>query len=250
MVVRSQWSSGRVTGLYWGCKRAPGCEGTRRIRTPDSVRPVAHDASAQAIFDWESSRDGHLSHRSTVVAPPPPATGLRRLFGMMRSQPEVFDEPEWTPENASVGHFDSLVDHGFVILENRRLAMHARIDNLVVGPSGVFVVTRKAWSGQLMTTSDSVFVDGRERMGATDDVVRAATSFERALDYELKPLGIAVVPAVLFENATNKQFDAVVGKVIVGGTRGLPKVIRGRGEPVLGPETIVRLAVAADRLLD
>jgi len=250
MVVRSQWSSGRVTGLYWGCKRAPGCEGTRRIRTPDSVRPVTHDASAQAIFDWESSRDGHLSHRPSLVVAPPPATGLRRLFGRMRGQPELIDEPEWTPENASVGHFDSLVDHGFVILENRRLAMHSRIDNLVVGPSGVFVVTRKAWAGQLMTTSDSVYVDGRQRVGATDDVVRGASSFERALDYELKPLGLAVVPAVLFENATNKQFSAVVDKVLVGGTRGLPKVIRGRGEPVLGPETIVRLAVAADRLLD
>jgi hypothetical protein len=101
-----------------------------------------------------------------------------------------------------------------------------------------------------MTTSDSVFVDGRERLGATDDVVRAASAFERALDYELKPLGVAVVAAVLFENATNKQFSTVVGKVVIGGTRGLPKAIRGRGEPVLGPETIVRLAVAADRLLD
>jgi hypothetical protein len=55
---------------------------------------------------------------------------------------------------------------------------------------------------------------------------------------------------MLFENASNKQFEATVANVIVGGTRGLTKLIRGRGEPVLGPETIVRLAVAADRLLD
>jgi len=251
MVVRSQWAGGRVTGLFWGCRRAPGCEGMRRIKTPESIRPMAYDASSQAIFDWESSLDGHLSHRQQAVAPPPPSTGLRKLFGKVRTRPEPLDEPEWTPDNASVGNFDALVDYGFVVLENRRLlGAHARIDNLVVGPSGVFVVERKTWAGQVVTTTDSIFVDGRERVGPTDDVVRASAVFEQTLDYELKPLGIAVRPALLLENASNKQFEATVGKVIVGGTRGLPKLIRGRAEPVLGPETIVRLAVAADRLLD
>ena len=101
-----------------------------------------------------------------------------------------------------------------------------------------------------MTTSDSVFVDGRERVGATDEVKRAAAALDRTLDYELKPLGVGVKPALLFEAASNKLFEGTVAKVLVGGTRGLPKAIRGRGEPVLGPETIVRIAVAADRLLD
>jgi hypothetical protein len=251
MVVRAQWAGGRVTGLYWGCRRAPGCEGTRKIKSPDSVRPIAYDASSQAIFDWESSRDGTLSHRQLAVAAPPPATGLRGFFGKVRPKPEQFDEADWTPDNASVGHFDALVELGFVVLENRRLVgARARIDNLVVGPSGVFVVERKAWAGQVVTTTDSVFVDGRERVGATDDVVRASAAFEQTLDYELKPLGITIRPALLLENASNRQFEATVGKVLVGGTRGLLKSIRGRAEPVLGPETIVRLAVAADRLLD
>ena len=209
-----------------------------------------YDASAQAIFDWESSRDGHLSHRLPAMATPAPATGLRRLFGRGAARPEELED-EWAPDTASVGHFDSLVDHGFVILENRFLpSAHARIDNLVVGPSGVFVVERKAWAGQVVTTTDSVFVDGRSRVGALDEVVHAATAFEATLDYELKPLGLSVRAAILFEGALNKQFEATVGKVLVGGTRGLPKVMRGRGDPVMGPETIVRLAVAADRLLE
>ena len=81
-------------------------------------------------------------------------------------------------------------------------------------------------------------------------MITAANGFEQTLDYELRPLGISVRPALLFENATNKQFESTIGKVIVGASRGLPKVIRGREAPVLGPETIVRLAVAADRLLE
>jgi hypothetical protein len=251
MIVRAQWNGGHVTGLYWGCRRAPGCEGMRRIKSPDTIRPTTYDASAQAIFEWESARDGHLSHRSVAVPPPAPATGLRGFFGKVRAKPEVADEPEWTPDNASVGHFDALVDFGFVVLENRYLPLaRAAIDNLIIGPSGVFVVERKAWAGQVVTTSDSVYVDGRSRVGAIDEVITAANGFEQTLDYELRPLGISVKPALLFENATNKQFESTIGKVVVGASRGLPKVIRGREAPVLGPETIVRLAVAADRLLE
>jgi hypothetical protein len=59
-----------------------------------------------------------------------------------------------------------------------------------------------------------------------------------------------VRPAILFENASNKTVEGAVDKVLVGGTRGLPKLLRGSAEPVLGPETIVRLALAADRLLE
>jgi hypothetical protein len=192
-----------------------------------------------------------LSRRRITAAPSPAPTGLRRLFGRAKSRPDEIDEPEWSPENGSVGHFDSLVEFGFVVLENRALSSaRARIDNLVIGPSGVFVIERKAWPGQVMTTGESVFVDGRERVGWTDEAVRAAKALDQTLDYELKPLGLQVRPAVLFEGATNKQFDGTIGKVLIGGTRGLPKALRGRGEPIIGPETIVRLAVAADRLME
>jgi hypothetical protein len=101
-----------------------------------------------------------------------------------------------------------------------------------------------------MTSSDSVYVDGRLRVGATDNVTVAAAALDETLEFELKPLGITTRPAVLFDHATNRSFEGMIGKVAVGGTRALPKLIRGRGEPVLGPETIVRLAVAADRLLE
>ncbi len=253
MVVRSQWSGGRVTGLNWSCRRAPGCEGLRRIKAPDVIQPVAHDGSAQAIYDWQSARDHRGANRSVAVAPPAPLAGLRGLFGKIRArgaEPE-FDAFDAPANDGAVGYFDSLVEHGFVVIEDRVLP-HARaqIDHLLLGPSGIYVVDRKAWVGQVLVTSDAVFVDGRQRMGATDDVTRAAAAFGDALDYELKPLGVQVMAGVLFERAANRTFEGHLGKVLVGGVRGLPRLIRGRGEPVLGPETIVRLAVAADRLLD
>ena len=255
MVVRAQWTGGRVQGLYWGCKRAPGCEGARRIKNPDDVRPIAHDASAQAIFDWQSAQDRRESaHRSLAVAPPVQGGGLRRFFGKVLARepdPQIESADAHATYDGSTGYFDSLTESGFVVLESRALpAARAYIEYLVIGPSGIFIVDRKSWAGQLMTTSDSIYVDGRQRVGGTDAVLLAAESFDATLDYELKPLGVSSRPAVLFDRATNRSFEGQVGKVIVGGSRALPKLIRGRGEPVLGPETIVRLAVAADRLLE
>ena len=253
MVVRSQWAGGRVTGLYWGCRRAPGCEGARRIKSPDLVQPIAHDASTQAIFDWQSSREDPMSHGAQAPAARAASDGLRGMLGnVLRRRSAPLADAAETYENARAdGYFDGLMGHGFVVIDDRSLrSARAHIDHLIIGPTGVFVVDRKAWAGHVVVTSDSVFVDGRERVGATDEVLRGATAFGQALDYELKPLGVQVRAAVLFERATNRSFEAGIGKVIVGGTRGLPKAIRGRDEPVLGPETILRLALAADRLLE
>lgn len=251
MVVRAQWHNGNVQGLNWVCRRAPGCEGARRIRNPEEIRPINHDASTQAIFDWESTHDARVPRRAARGGAESKLSGF---FGKILARPtdRTSDYDGSSPSVAgSVGYFDGLVEIGFVVLEDRHLS-HARVamDNVLVGPSGLFVVERKAWPGHLAVTADAVYVDGRQRMGATDAVLRATDAFEQTMAHELKPVGATVRTAILFERASNKTVEGAVDKVLVGGTRGLPKLLRGSGEPVLGPETIVRLALAADRLLE
>ncbi len=250
MVVRAQWHSGLVQGLYWACRRAPGCDGARRIRRPEEIRPLAHDASAQAIFDWESSHERRASFRREAY--PRANGGLRGMMSRALTRPAVEAKPEIGYDGSgAVGYFDGLVEHGYIVLEDRSLhSARAMIDNLLIGPSGVFIVERKEWTGQISITTDSIYVDGRLRVGATDAVLRASAAFDQTLSHELKPLGISAKPALLFERAANRSFEGALTGVTIGGTRGLPKQIRGRSEPVLGPETIVRLAVAADRLLE
>lgn len=254
MVVRAQWHNGRVQGLNWVCRRAPGCEGMRRIRNPDEIHPISHDASTQAIFDWQSTRDARVPRREARGTTESKLSGLLSKF-LARPADQTYertsDYDEAPPIRGSMGYFDGLVELGFVVLEDRHLP-HARavMDNVLVGPSGVFVVERKAWAGHLAITDDLIYVDGRQRMGSTDAILRATKAFEQTMAHELKPVGATVRPAMLFENAANKTVEGAVDKVLVGGTRGLPKLLRGSGEPVLGPETIVRLALAADRLLE
>lgn len=251
MVVRALWHNGHVQGLNWVCRRAPGCEGVRRIRNPDEIRPLNHDASTQAIFDWQSTRDARMPRRDARAGA---ESRLSGLMGKLLARPtdKTSDYDAGAPaRSGSVGYFDSLVELGFVVLEDRHLP-HARVamDNVLIGPSGVFVVERKAWPGHLAVTADSVYVDGRQRIGSTDLVLRATAAFEATMAHELKPVGATVRSGILFENATNKTVEGAVERVLVGGTRGLPKLLRGTAEPVLGPETIVRLALAADRLLE
>jgi hypothetical protein len=123
------------------------------------------------------------------------------------------------------------------------------MDHLVIGPPGVFVVDRMSWPGQISASADSVYIDGRQRTGAMDDVLRAATAVEEVLGHELKGLGTNVHPVISIDLATNRNFEGAVGKVALATTRSVQKVIRS-GAPTLGQETVVRLALAADRLLD
>ncbi len=242
MVVRAQWHGDIIQGLFWACKRAPGCEGTRRIKSPDTIRPIVNDGSAQSIFEWLRARDRGEAH-------PQALGGLRGMFG--RSTPAPAPATYEAQADWQADPFNGLIESGFVALDRRSLpAARATMDNVLIGPPGVFVVERKSWPGQMSTTTDSIYVDGRQRPSATDGIAHAAVALEQTLAHELKPLGATVRAAMMLENASNKTFEGTVGKVLIGGTRGLPKQIRGTSEPILGPETIVRLALAADRLLE
>jgi len=224
------------------------CNGTRRIRDPLVIQPMA-DASTMAIFEWERSRD----RRGWVGGDDQPQTaassGLRGRFGRAVSGSSNRPQAQ-APAATSDSPLDSLTDHGFVVLHDRSVASaHVAVDHLVVGPTGVFVVDRNTWPGQISTSSDSVYIDGRMRTGATDQILRATAAVEQVLSHELKPLGTGVRSVISIDLATNRGFEATVGKVALAANRSVARAIRA-GQPTFGPETVVRLALAADRLLD
>ena len=248
MIVRALSHGSQVDGLYWGCRRPLVCNGTRRIRDPLVIQPQA-DASTMAIFEWERSRD----RRGWIDGDEQPqaSRGLLGRFGRAVSRPTPAPMPAPAfARHAAETPLDGLIDYGFVILDDRAVASaRASIDHLAIGPSGVFVVDRTTWQGQISASSDAVYIDGRQRTGATDVVLRATAAVEDVLGHELKGLGTTVQPVISFDLATNRNFEGSVGKVSIAAARSVAKVIRA-GQPTLGPETVVRLALAADRLLD
>ena len=255
MIVRAMRHGDEVNGLYWGCRRPLVCSGTRRIRDPLVIQPTA-DASTTAIFEWERSRDrrGWASPDRPALAPRRGlfgrlGGGLRRPAASRGSSAQTSGNPGVAAQPVASG-LQQLVDHGFVVLDHRNVvSARATVDHLVVGPSGVFVVDQKPWPGQMSVSSDNLYVDGRMRTAVTDDVPRATTAVQDILGHELKPVGAQVRSVILFDSATNSSFEATIGKVALCARRSAAKVLRA-GEPVLGPETVVRLSLAADRLLD
>ena len=243
MAVHARWQGDFAVSLYWACRRAPVCTGTGRIHRPDNVVPVEHDATSQSLFDWERTREAREAEHPVVG-------GLRGLLGRMTARNEAFDAEAEAELRPKLG-LASLIDHGFVILSDRRMpSAHLGVDHVLIGPPGVFALEVKEWPGNISVNGDDIFVDGRRRVGVVDRVLRAAAALEDTLEHELRPLGAPVRTAVLFDNATNRLFSETVDKVILGGNRALPKDIRAAGPEALGPETVVRLALAADRLLE
>jgi hypothetical protein len=248
MVVRAHRHGNDVDGLFWGCRKPLVCSGTRKIRDPLVIQPMA-DASTMAIFEWERSRDRHGWVGGVEEQAQNRGGGLFGRFGKQQ-RPITGLTPSVALAMQPDHPLDTLPDFGYVILDGRAVASaHASVNHFVVGPTGVFVVDRKSWPGQISASSDAVYVDGRQRTGALDDVVRATAAVEDILGHELKPLGTSVRPVIAIDLATNRGFEGTVGKVSLAATRSVAKVIRS-GQPVLGPETVVRLALAADRLLD
>lgn len=255
MIVRAHRHGDEVDGLYWGCRTPLVCSGTRRIRDPLVIQPTA-DASTTAIFEWERSRDrrGWVSPERTAGADRGGlfgrlGRGLRRPNSTRQSSAGAGPSATAAAQTVPSG-LQSLVDFGFVVLDNRSvMSARALVDHLVVGPTGIFVVDQKPWPGQMSVSGEHLYVDGRMRTGVTDDVTRATAAVQDILGHELKPFGAQVRSVIVFDSATNPSFEATIGKVAMAARRSAAKVIR-TGQPTLGPETVVRLALAADRLLD
>lgn len=253
MIVRAHRHGDDVDGLFWGCRRPLVCNGRRRIRDPLVIQPTA-DASTTAIFEWERARD-----RRGWVSPDRSAAASHGLLGRLgrgllrpgtnRAPSATHATPVAAGQTVPSG-LQSLIEYGFVVLDSRSvISARAAVDHLVVGPTGLFVVDQKPWPGQLSVSGENVYVDGRMRTGVADEVTRASGAVQESLAHELKPVGAQVHAVILFDSATNPSFEATIGKVALAARRSVAKVLRS-GDATLGPETVVRLALAADRLLD
>lgn len=270
MTLRAGRRQSEVADLYWGCARSPACGGRRRVEARQVLRPTAADASVHAVFEWERAREQALANRRQGLSSVLGAggrllsTGGRLLAAGGRALPGRSASPTDRRERrASAANstrvlppkpvatmLAGLIEHGYVILDDRRLSFaRARLDHVVIGPTGVFLIESRPWPGQLGISNDELFVDGRRRSGATEQVARAMAAVEQTLAHELKPLGAPVKAVLCVERATPQWFKGSVQGVMVTNGRSLPRAIR-EGEATLGPETVVRVALAADRLLE
>jgi hypothetical protein len=204
--------------------------------SPESGRAL----SAQQLFERERVRQSGAVGRSLRNV----GRALVALGGHATSS-----RPAALPAVAGSLHLAGLVEHGAVSLHSRRTRSGRRwIDHLIVAPSGVYVVEDRTWSGQVAVSDEWLYVDGRARSGVPEAVRRTAEAVQLELAEEL-PLGLGVTPVLCLPAANATWRPLSVHGVAVFTARGLPRHVR-QAEPLLGRDTIVRLALAADRLLE
>jgi hypothetical protein len=131
-----------------------------------------------------------------------------------------------TGERHTARLLDRLGRDGYVVFHD--LAMPdspANLDHLVVGPSGVFVIDSKQWTGQVHQTADGLVWHDHYRLDRTLATIRwQAETLGRLL-------GVPVAPLV-----------CVHGAYIQGGG------LRAQGVAVV-PATLLRLALGDDQVL-
>ncbi|HVM29860.1 MAG TPA: nuclease-related domain-containing protein [Candidatus Limnocylindrales bacterium] len=147
-------------------------------------------------------------------------------------------------------HLHGLRQHGVVLLHGRRTPVGRRwVDHLLVAPSGIYVVEDRPWRGEVAASGDWLYVDGRLRSGVPESVRRTAQEVQAALADELGTVGVGVTPVLCLPEAADSWQAVVAEDVAVFAGRGLARHLR-RAQPLLGRDTVVRLALTADSRLE
>ena len=136
---------------------------------------------------------------------------------------------------------------GFIVLHDRRQpGSSANIDHVIVGPTGVFVVETKSYSGPLSIRGDDVYVGGRRRT----DMVHQARSEAEVVQAVLAIAGpnLLVTPILCVHRAELPLLKASVQGIHVVNERGMVRVLR-RAANVLEPQTVLQVAALLNREL-
>lgn len=214
---------------YWSCRRYPTCTGTRPLEVASRSLRATPEETAQQRFDRQIGR------RPRIVV------GLPRL----RRRAERSEADRRAPR-----YLGGLEEAGFVILHRRRLpGGRGHVDHIVVGPTGVYVIQTRPWTGQVSVEDERLFVDGRLRVDAPEAVHRLAVGVQDALGGELKALGVTVTGVLCFPNIDHPMLRRTVRGILVTGGRGLSRAIRD-GDPLLSVRAVDGIALAAHERLD
>jgi hypothetical protein len=152
-------------------------------------------------------------------------------------------------ERKTASHLAPLEEGGYVVLHDRRApAYGGNLDQLAIGPSGVWLIETKSLKGEVDIVADSLTVAGQSRDKIIDQVYRQATAVQIALRDALGPLGVTVAPILCIHRARLPFFNRTIRGVTLTNGKGIAKLIRS-GPPRLTAEQVQSVADAANRVL-
>jgi ssDNA-binding Zn-finger/Zn-ribbon topoisomerase 1 len=284
MVVRKA-RRGRSAGIsFWGCTTFPACRGARALSRPRADVAVAesshHPGELSARVTYERRLARHRAkvrtHRTRTLLLGGSAVVVATVLGLLLypglrtvaflawaiaasavvwTMGELWAIPAdisaWKTgadgEDRTARALAELESEGFIVLHDRRKpGSSANIDHVIVGPTGVFVVETKSYSGPLSIRGDDVFVGGRRRT----DMVQQARSEADVVKAVLAIAGdnLPVTPILCIHRAEMPLLKASVQGIPVVNERGLVRVLR-RTADVLDPQKVLEVAALLNREL-
>ncbi|HEX7071392.1 MAG TPA: NERD domain-containing protein [Rhodothermales bacterium] len=175
--------------------------------------------------------------------------GLVLLVGFVNS-PKVAAWREGAEgERRTARHLDGLADAGFIVFHDRRVPGYGgNLDHVAIGPTGVWAIETKSWTGKVEIDGSQLMVRGHPRDKAVDQVFREATAVQIALGEALSRLGVTVTPVLCLHRARMPFFAKAVQGVRIASGKQLVGILR-TGEARLTPEQVQALAREAEQIL-
>ena len=237
--VRLTATKGPRSGTdFWGCTRyrENGCPGKINVGVEEATAAPIAGASAQATFERKRA-----IHRAKLRAALPGLTALSILliaivfFALLALHPALAaggavvmgivcvygithlpSEALWWDKGArgerkTLEILEPLIRRGFIVLSDRRIpGRRGNIDQIAIGPSGVYVIETKNLSGVVEVTNDKLFISDQDRQAYIDEVYREALATQVALSELLNPLRVTVTPVLCIHGARMPWFDHAV----------------------------------------
>ena len=266
----------------WGCTRWPECDGVINIdpeppntEAGSEARPASGEPAAYLQARFEREREmARLKRRAalplvvgtSVVVMAVVFFSLQGLGVWVGSVGAIvtgfvfailifrlpFESLVWAKgiegERKAAEYLAPLEADGFIVLNNRRIpGSKGDIDHIVIGPTGIFPIETKNWSGRLAVRNDRLFVGEQDRTWALEQLYREALAVQVALNEELTRHRVTVTPILCAIGGLTRGARSAVGVTISDG-RDLAKLLRERPE-VFDESQVLELARAADRRL-
>lgn len=142
------------------------------------------------------------------------------------------------------------VFHGLSLTRGAVMPRGGDYDHVVVGPTGVFLIETKNWSGRVSVEEGRILYDGQQpSRSPVDQVKRASSGLRRHLRRSISA-DVEVVPVVCLAADTLAQDVQGVAGILACNVRVLNRAIRETHDTPLDSDLRDRIARALEPLLE
>jgi nuclease-like protein len=176
-------------------------------------------------------------------------TGIVMVVGLFRLP---VDSLVWSKgiegERRAADYLAPVIAADYIVLYNRLIpGLGGDVDSVVIGPTGIFAIETKNWSGKLEVLNNRLYVGNSNRTWAIDQLYREAIAVQIALAPELNRARVTVTPVLCAIGGVASSEREASGVHITNGKR-LSRFILERPS-VFDDPTVRRIVELAEREL-